>query len=333
MSSSSSTVRLGPLRLPSSAAGALCCVVSVLGYSTTGACMNQVSLMKSVPTWAVFNKELITVLAVGPWLLWQAWRRRSGFPSGRPLAILVAAGLATEFGNIGVQWGYKIVGLAVMVPAYTGFILVSTAVLGGILLGERVSVRNLAAVGLLILALALLGFGSAQAARPTYLATTDALPPASSFMVAAALAVAVATGIVFSLLGIAIRHCVTGTTSYGAVMVIITGMGVLMLGPLSLYSAGATELMDTPWQQYALMFGAGICNLIAFFALVRGLHLTTVLHVNMINAGQVAIAAVLGVLFFGENCNPWLVAGIGLMIVGILAFGSPVDQEAIDAHV
>ena len=290
--------------------------------------------MKCVPTWAVCNKELITVLAVGPWLLWQAWRRRSGFPSGRPLAILVAAGLATELiGNIGVQWGYKIVGLAVMVPAYTGFILVSTAVLGGILLGERVSVRNLAAVGLLILALALLGFGSAQAARPTYLAPrTPCRRPAPS-MVAAAIAVAVAAGIVFSLLGIAIRHCVTGTTSYSAVMVIITGMGVLTLGPLSFYSAGAAKLMATPWQQYALMFAAGICNLIAFFALVRGLHLTTVLHVNMINAGQVAIAAVLGVLFFGENCNPWLVLGVGLMIVGILAFGSPVDQEAIDAHV
>ena len=91
--------------------------------------------------------------------------------------------------------------------------------------------------------------------------------------------------------------------------------------------------MATPWQQYALMFAAGICNLIAFFALVRGLRLTTVLHVNMINAGQVAMAAVVGVLFFGETCNRWLVLGVGLMIAGIFAFGSPVDQEAIDVHV
>ena len=91
--------------------------------------------------------------------------------------------------------------------------------------------------------------------------------------------------------------------------------------------------MDTPWQQYALMFAAGICNLIAFFALVRGLRLTTVLHVNMINAGQVAMAAVVGVLFFGETCNRWLMLGVGLMIAGIFAFGSPVDREAIDVHV
>ena len=81
------------------------------------------------------------------------------------------------------------------------------------------------------------------------------------------------------------------------------------------------------------MLAGGVCNLIAFFALVRGLQLTTVLHVNMINAGQVATAAVAGMLFFDERFNYWLVAGVCLMIVGILAFGSPVDQEAIDAHV
>ncbi len=329
MSSSSSTVRLGPLHLAPAAAGALCCLVSVLGYSVANACMNELSLMKCVSTWAVCNKELITVVAVGPWLLWQARRRRSGFPTGRPLAILIAVGLATELiGNIGVQWGYEVVGLAVMVPAYTGFILIATTVLGSILLGERVSRRNLAAVGLLILAVALLGVGSAQAAP-----TAAARPPASPVVIAAAIVMAGAAGIVFSLLGIAIRYCVTGATSHSAVMVIITATGVLTLGPLSFFNAGTAKLMATPWEQYALMFAAGVANLIAFLALVRGLQLTTVLHVNMINAGQVATAAVVGVLFFGENCNAWLVLGACLMIVGIFAFGSPVDQEAIDAHV
>ena len=79
----------------------------------------------------------------------------------------------------------------------------------------------------------LLGVGSAQAAP-----TPVAKPPASPWAIAAAIVVAGAAGIVFSLLGIAIRHCVTGTTSYSAVMVIITGMGVLTLGPLSFFSAG-----------------------------------------------------------------------------------------------
>ena len=301
----------------------------MLGYSTANACMRQLSEMHSVSTWAVCNKELVTVVAVGPWLLWQAWRRKSGFPTGRPLAILIAVGLGTELiGNIGVQWGYEVVGLAVMVPAYTGFLLTTTTILGGVLLGERVSVRNLAAVGLLILAVTMLGIAAAQAAP-----VTTVHLPASPAKIAAAIVVAAATGIVFSLLGIAIRHCVTGTTSYSAVVVIITATGVLTLGPLSLVQAGAAKLMATPWQQYALMLAAGVCNLIAFFALVRALHLTTVLHVNMVTAGQVAAAAIIGVLFFREACSGWLLLGVGLMIAGILAFGSPADQEAIDAHV
>ena len=300
----------------------------MLGYSTANACMNQLSLMKSVPTWAICNKELVTVVVVGPWLLWRAWRRRSGFPSGRPLAILIAAGLGTELiGNIGVQWGYEVVGLSVMVPAYTGFILVAATILGGLLLNERVSLRNLAAVGMLILAVALLGIGSARAAPAAVVR-----PPASLLAITGAIVLAAAAGTVFSLLGIAIRYCVTGATSHSAVMVIITATGVLTLGPLSFFDAGAARLMATPWQQYAVMFAAGVSNLVAFIALVRGLQLTTVLHVNMINAGQVATAAVIGVLFFSENCNGWLVLGCCLMIVGIFAFGSPVDREAVDAH-
>ena len=171
------------------------------------------------------------------------------------------------------------------------------------MLGERVSGRNLAAVGLLIFAVTLLGIGAEQAARQMNPTLTET-PPASPLLIAAAIAAAVAAGIVFALLGIAIRHCVTGTTSHSAVMVIITGMGVLTLGPLSFASASAAELMATPWKEYALMFAGGICNLIAFIALVRGLQLTTVLHVNMINAGQVAMAAVAGILFSARPPTP-----------------------------
>jgi DME family drug/metabolite transporter len=181
---------------------------------------------------------------------------------------------------------------------------------------------------MLVLAVSLLGVGAAQSPVDTH-----SKPTATPALIAAAIATACAAGIVFSLLGISIRHCVTGTTSHSAVVVIITGMGVLTLGPLSFFNVGATQLLATPWQQYSLMYRAGICNLIAFLALVRGLQLTTALHVNMINAGQVALAAVAGVLYFEETGNLWLVLGISLMVVGIFAFGSPVDQEAIDVHV
>ena len=83
-----------------------------------------------------------------------------------------------------------------------------------------------------------------------------------------------------------------------------------------------------------LMYAAGVSNLIAFTALVRGLQLSTALHINMLNnAGQVSLAAIAGVLIFGEPYNHWLMLGVVLMIVGICAIGPPVENEAIEAPV
>jgi drug/metabolite transporter, DME family len=327
MTSPSSQLFLGPLRLTRAAAGATCCLVSMLGYSAANACMRQLSGWGCDSAWAVCNKELFAVVAVGPWLAWQAWRRKTSLPSGRAFAILIAAGLATELiGNMAVQWGYAVVGLAIIIPADTAFLLFATAVLGAVLLKERVSQRNLAAVGVLIAAVVLLGMSAGQS-EPL-----SAKPPLSAALIATALAAAAAAGIVFALMGIAVRHC-AGSTSHVAIVVVITATGVSSLGPLSFYRGGVSLLMATPWQHFALMYLAGICNLLAFFALVRGLELTTVLHANTINAGQVAMAAVVGVILFGEPCNVWLVLGICLTIAGILAFGGPADQEAVDMHV
>jgi drug/metabolite transporter (DMT)-like permease len=316
------------------------CLVAVLGYSAANACMRKLS-ESCVSTWAIANKELITVLAVGPFLAWQIWRGKSRFPTGRPLLILVAAGLATELiGNIGTQWGYGVVGLAVMSPANTGFLLIATAILGAMLLGEHVSARNAAVLALLILALIVLGYGISQSgpthatSAPTAAEAVAQKPPLRPWQIAAAIGVAGLCGTVYALLAIALRYTVGGKTSLSAAVVIITGCGVLTLGPLSFWQAGPHALAATTIDQYMLMYAAGVCNLVALIALIRGLQLTTALHINMLNnAGQVSLATIVGVLLFGEPSNRWLVLGVVLMIVGIFAIGPPVEEEAIDAPV
>jgi drug/metabolite transporter (DMT)-like permease len=319
----------------------MCCLVAVLGYSAANICMTKLSKEHCVPTWAICNKELITVLVVGPWLAWQILRGKSRFPTGRPLFILIAAGLATELiGNIGTQWGYGVVGLAVMIPANTGFVLVATAVLGAVLLGERVSVRNAAVLALLIVALIIMGYGLSQAspdqANAPHAAadTVTAKPALAPWRIAAAIGVAGLCGTVYALLAIALRYTAGRKTTLSAAVVIITGTGVLTLAPVSLWQAGAHALMVTPREHYALMYVAGVCNLAAFMALVRGVQLTTALHINMLNnAGQVSLAAVAGMLWFHEARNLWLVSGVALMIAGICAIGPPVEEEAIEAPV
>ena len=54
------------------------------------------------------------------------------------------------------------------------------------------------------------------------------------------------------------------------------------------------------------MAAAGVFNLIGFLGLIYGLQRTTVVHANVVNASQVAMAAVAGMALFHEPPNPWL---------------------------
>ncbi|MGD0900401.1 MAG: DMT family transporter [Thermoguttaceae bacterium] len=329
MSSSVSTARVRLLGLSPAAAGTLCCVVSVLGYGAANICMRRLAELGCDPVWAVCNKEFVSVLVVGPWLLVQALRGLPTLPKGRPLVLLLLVGLATEMaGNTGMQWGYGVVGLAVMVPANTAFILTSSAVLGWFLLREAVSRRTMFAMAFLVMSLVLLGAGAGDIGRP--LAAGG--PADGPVLATLAIAVACVAGVIFALLSITIRHCVTGTTRLSAVVLIITGTGVVSLGPLSVFRLG-TDLLGTPPEQFLWMSAAGLCNLVAFVALVRGLQLATVVHVSMLNAGQVALAAVSGIVLFGEPPSPWLLLGVLLTIIGVFTIGRPTAEEAVDQHV
>jgi drug/metabolite transporter (DMT)-like permease len=148
-----------------------------------------------------------------------------------------------------------------------------------------------------------------------------------------AISIACVAGVIYALLSITIRHCVTGGTRLGAVVLIITGSGVVTLGPISLCRLGTARLLGTPPEHFFWMLAAGVCNLVAFFALVRGLQLTSVVRVTMLNASQVALSALAGIVLFREAASPWLVVGIAMTIVGILLVGRPAAEEAVDQHV
>jgi drug/metabolite transporter (DMT)-like permease len=320
------------LGLAPATAGIACCVVSTLGYSAANIIMGWLSKpeMHCDPAWATCNKEMVTVLVVGPWLVAQALRGLPTLPKGRPLVLLVLAGLATQLGgNAPMQWAYGVAGVAVMVPALFAFMLTAVAILGKALLGEEVSLRTMAAIGVLFASLALLGVGAGQA-NPA-----DAVPAhgGSPWVIAAAVTVACLAGVIYALLSITIRHCVTGTTRLSAVVVIITGIGALTLAPLSVARLGITQLAQTPPEHFGWMTAAGLCNLVAFLALTRGLQLISAVHVNLLNAAQVALSAAGGMLVLGEPRNAWLVCGIVLTIVGIFTIGRPASEEAVDQHV
>ena len=140
-----------------------------------------------------------------------------------------------------------------------------------------------------------------------------------------AVLVALGAGILFSLQNIAVRHCATGTVRISTIAVVVTGVGVVTLGPMSVARLGTAAWLHTPWEHYAWMLTAGVCNMLAFFAIIRGLQLTTVVHVYLISAAQVALASAAGIAFFQETPNRCLLGGISLMIFGIVMLGQPAE--------
>jgi len=290
--------------------------------------MRRLAALHCDPMWAICNKELVSVVVVGPWLLVAWLGGRIALPSWRVLVALVLVGLTTQLGgNLGVQWALGVVGLAVTIPAVFGVMLTASAAMGMFFLRERLSRRSLAAIGLLLVALMFLGLSAGAAGKSISLSSS---PP----LIAAAVGAACLTGATYALLTITIRRTVTGATPVTVVVVMITAMGVLSLGPLSIYRLGTQRLLSTPPEHLFWMLAAGALNLIAFLAITKGLELTTVVHVNILNASQVAMAAIAGIMLFGEPPSAWLILGITLTILGIGLFDlggdglQPVDQHA-----
>jgi drug/metabolite transporter (DMT)-like permease len=229
--------------------------------------------------------------------------------------------------------------------------LTASALLGLGFLGERVSRRSILAIGLLLAALVLLGAatcatgpagvaggGAERLAGAELAGGSLKLDPSHSLSGPMLLALGIAApclaGAIYAVLTTTIRHAVTSAVPIGTIVFITTLMGVLSLGPLSAYRLGARQLLATPPEQIAWMAAAGTLNLIAFLAITKGLHLTTVVHANVLNASQVAIAAVAGTLLFAEPLTPWLLAGVALTILGVVLIDPPEQSDRhVDQHV
>jgi multidrug transporter EmrE-like cation transporter len=93
---------------------------------------------------------------------------------------------------------------------------------------------------------------------------------------------------------------------------------MVSLGILSYARLGWQGIAATSGQQWWVMTAAGVFNFVAFLALAKALQLTTVVYVNALNASQVAMAAVAGVVLFRESSSPALALGVILTIGGLM---------------
>jgi drug/metabolite transporter, DME family len=285
--------------------GTAYCLAAAILYTGANACLRILADQAYQP-WVICVKEAVTVLAVGPWLLYQARRGRRIWPASSALLRLALVGLAVQFcGNLCLLWSLEVIGLSITIPVVIAVNLTMSAVLGRALLGEAVSVRSQLAIGALIVAVVLLKFGASGV-------------ESSAGRIAWAVAAAGLAGVTFAALAVTIRKSVTEAVPPTTVVFLITAMGVASLGPLSLGKLGWDGLWTTPPRLLGLMLLAGLLNFAAFLSITKGFQYATVVRANVLSTSQAALAAIVGLLFFAEPPGMAVLAGILLTISGTL---------------
>ena len=112
-------------------------------------------------------------------------------------------------------------------------------------------------------------------------------------------------------------------------------VGMLTLFPLAWSRIGLAGMAATPTHDWLAMFGAGVANAVAFFLLVKSLQMTSIAHVNALNATQATMAAIAGIVIFGEPLSAALGVGIVVQVATAIAMlaGGKIDQALRQATV
>ena len=320
-----------PPRFDPTMLGTACCIGSAICYTAANICLRQLAGWDVHPAWVIAIKELVTVVAVGPFLLWLMLRGKLAFRNLKVLAVLMAVGIGVQLaGNLSVQWAFGTVGLTVSMPTAMGVMLVGSAVIGVVWLGERVTSQSALAIVLLIVAISLLAVGTGIGRQSGGIASKD-LPSLGIALLG--VAAAALGGTMFATLAAAVRYAGSREAPISVIVFVITGMGVICCGLISVNRVGLEGMAATPADRLAWMLASGVFNLLGFLLITKGLQLTTLVHANVLNASQVALAAVAGILFFQEPSNAWLITGSVLTIVGIFHIGRDNGdvEEALEA--
>lgn len=298
--------------------GTLLGLTSAVLYTCTNACLRYVSHCDVY--WVSCLKAFPTMtLAAVILLLDRRPGRKLPFTPLMALGLYLTGLLAHVGGNVAFQWGLGIVGLAATVPLTFSLLLIAGALLSKFWLGEAITRQT-------VIAITLLTGAFICVCLHTRLVATRPVDGVAEFPIATvawAVAAVCFSGIAYAVLGAVVRRTVTGTASVAAVLFMIGFSGVTSLGGIALGRMGLSGILATTPGDWAMMLTAGTLNAVAFFALTRAMQLVTVSYVNIVNASQVAMAAVAGVVLFHERTTLWLAGGLALTVAGLVTNRRP----------
>lgn len=308
--------------------GTLCVIGSAVGYAATNICLRRVALLAD-PMWISCLKSMPIAAAATLLVLWRLSRGGQAGLGRGDVARLVANGVFVQLvGNAVFQWTLGEIGLAMTMPINFGALMLSGMLMGRIWLGEAITGRSVAAMGLLFLAILILSSGAGAAHQSV------SAHDVGRAALALAVSAACVSGVAFAVNGAVIREQVRRSDAVAATMMVVSLTGVVTLGVCSLARLGLPALLDTPRGVLANMALAGTFNAAAFFAFIAGLQRVTTVHANLLNASQTAICSVAAVLLFGEAATVSLAVGVLLTVLGLaLIQGRPKSIDSMPVAV
>ena len=291
--------------------GTLCGLASALGYTCANAFLRSVDHCD--PFWVSAVKALPTAATMTPVIITLRLRGQRVWPGFGLAAAIAGGGLLGQLGgNVCFQWSLDKIGVALAVSLCLGGMILAAAIFGRIFLSEPVTPRAIAGLGLLLSAIVVLSLGADEAGRSVSAENTSPL------WLALGVAAAAGSGVFYATLNVILRHCFLRGAPLPTTLCIVSCVGIVSLGLTSWLRIGHTGMLATQPLDLALMLAAGVCNTIAFMALTKSLQLTSVVYVNALNATQVTLAAIAGVVIFREALSPWLALGVALTIAGLV---------------
>jgi drug/metabolite transporter (DMT)-like permease len=291
--------------------GTLCGLASAVVYTCANAFLRSVDHCD--PFWVSAVKAVPTALAMAPVLLWMRWRGQRVWPGLAMAAAIAGGGLLGQLGgNVCFQWSLDKIGVALAVSLCLGGMILAAATFGRIFLAEPVTPRATAGLSLLLGAIIVLSLGADDAGRSVR------AEKVSPLWLALGVAAAAGSGVFYATLNVILRHCFLRGAPLPTTLCIVSCVGIISLGLTSWLRIGPAGMVATEPIDLALMLAAGVCNTVAFLALTKSLQLTSVVYVNALNATQVTLAAIAGVVIFREALSPWLTLGVGLTIGGLV---------------
>lgn len=311
--------------MQTAAFGTICGLVAAVGYTLCNSCLRAV--VEVNPFFVAAMRAIPTILLLGPIVIVRPLQGLRMWPPLRVSLMLAGFGAVAHLaGNSLFQYSLGVVGMALAVPLCLGFMIVSGATLGRVILIEPITTRMALALLVLILSAFVLSSGARQAhdvmqlqeslAAPDRFAAVDNAPWWHTILGVGA---ACLSGLFYASLGATIRNYARDQSTVAQTLTIVSTAGLIVLVVVCAATIPLEEMSSYSAHEFMMMTLAGILNALAFIALTRALQLTALVRVHAMNASQAAMAAIAGVVFFHEAMSPYLIAGLVLTVCGLFA--------------